>query len=242
MSPLILWHMANFTHVPESWGWSQCRKLPGRHWYSIKESSQSLPCSAMCTHMNKWSELKPHLLLLGRHDICKNWLFKLCVPMLSWEPCMGWLTSRCFFQGAIYGMAQSIPDRSMVTEVSHGFLDCLYSTNVHSSGQRHLNGISKDQWAVLCGTRPTSRFQILIRSMPYATLDSPCPVMCGSTNSSTVSQTPACLEEESREASLLAALPSSNQGGLACFTMAFNMGRGGWLDYCPHWSLSTFFM
>ncbi|XP_023677265.1 sphingosine-1-phosphate lyase 1 isoform X2 [Paramormyrops kingsleyae] len=47
--------------------------------------------------------------------------------------------------GAIYGMAQSIPDRSMVTEVSHGFLDCLYSTNVHSSEQRHLNGISKAQ-------------------------------------------------------------------------------------------------
>uniref|UniRef100_A0A8C1MTR6 sphinganine-1-phosphate aldolase n=1 Tax=Cyprinus carpio TaxID=7962 RepID=A0A8C1MTR6_CYPCA len=32
--------------------------------------------------------------------------------------------------GAIYGMAQSIPDRSMVTEVSQGFLDCLYSTEV----------------------------------------------------------------------------------------------------------------
>ncbi|KAK7901692.1 hypothetical protein WMY93_018461 [Mugilogobius chulae] len=30
--------------------------------------------------------------------------------------------------GAIYGMAQSIPDRSMVTEISRGFLDCLYST------------------------------------------------------------------------------------------------------------------
>uniref|UniRef100_A0A671NYF9 sphinganine-1-phosphate aldolase n=1 Tax=Sinocyclocheilus anshuiensis TaxID=1608454 RepID=A0A671NYF9_9TELE len=32
--------------------------------------------------------------------------------------------------GAIYGMAQSIPDRTMVTEVSQGFLDCLYSTEV----------------------------------------------------------------------------------------------------------------
>ncbi|KAL0964238.1 hypothetical protein UPYG_G00321200 [Umbra pygmaea] len=33
-------------------------------------------------------------------------------------------------KGAIYGMAQSIPDRSMVTEISRGFLDCLYSTEV----------------------------------------------------------------------------------------------------------------
>ncbi|XP_048865013.1 sphingosine-1-phosphate lyase 1 [Brienomyrus brachyistius] len=47
--------------------------------------------------------------------------------------------------GAIYGMAQSIPDRTMVTEVSRGFLDCLYRTNVHSSEQRHSNGISKAQ-------------------------------------------------------------------------------------------------
>ncbi|XP_041125408.1 sphingosine-1-phosphate lyase 1 isoform X1 [Polyodon spathula] len=35
--------------------------------------------------------------------------------------------------GAIYGMAQSIPDRSMVTEISRGFLDCLYSTDAPSS-------------------------------------------------------------------------------------------------------------
>lgn len=46
----------------------------------------------------------------------------------------------CFFpmfvpQGAIYGMAQSIPDRSLVTEISHGFLDCLYSTELPKSAQ-----------------------------------------------------------------------------------------------------------
>lgn len=52
--------------------------------------------------------------------------------------------------GAIYGMAQSIPDRSMVTEVSQGFLDCLYSTEVpkiqsthHKDHKNHLNGNSK---------------------------------------------------------------------------------------------------
>ncbi|KAI4898036.1 hypothetical protein NFI96_019258, partial [Prochilodus magdalenae] len=52
--------------------------------------------------------------------------------------------------GAIYGMAQSIPDRSMVTEVSCGFLDCLYSTEVfkvqnnHRTSKRdHMNGSSK---------------------------------------------------------------------------------------------------
>uniref|UniRef100_A0A8C1HC29 sphinganine-1-phosphate aldolase n=2 Tax=Cyprinus carpio TaxID=7962 RepID=A0A8C1HC29_CYPCA len=52
--------------------------------------------------------------------------------------------------GAIYGMAQSIPDRSMVTEVSQGFLDCLYSTEVpkmqsknHKNHKNHLNGNSK---------------------------------------------------------------------------------------------------
>ncbi|KAF4090436.1 hypothetical protein AMELA_G00051820 [Ameiurus melas] len=52
--------------------------------------------------------------------------------------------------GAIYGMAQSIPDRSMVTEVSCGFLDCLYSTDVknvqknhYTSKKNHMNGNSK---------------------------------------------------------------------------------------------------
>uniref|UniRef100_A0AAQ5ZIZ4 sphinganine-1-phosphate aldolase n=1 Tax=Amphiprion ocellaris TaxID=80972 RepID=A0AAQ5ZIZ4_AMPOC len=44
--------------------------------------------------------------------------------------------------GAIYGMAQSIPDRSMVTEISRGFLDCLYSTEVTPSTS-HMNGNGK---------------------------------------------------------------------------------------------------
>ncbi|XP_044879907.1 sphingosine-1-phosphate lyase 1 isoform X2 [Mauremys mutica] len=41
--------------------------------------------------------------------------------------------------GAIYGMAQSIPDRNMVSEISHAYLDCLYSTDVPSS-DKHMNG------------------------------------------------------------------------------------------------------
>ncbi|XP_034081600.1 sphingosine-1-phosphate lyase 1 isoform X2 [Gymnodraco acuticeps] len=45
--------------------------------------------------------------------------------------------------GAIYGMAQSIPDRSMVTEISRGFLDCLYSTEVSLSNTSHMNGNGK---------------------------------------------------------------------------------------------------
>ncbi|XP_064790618.1 sphingosine-1-phosphate lyase 1-like isoform X1 [Oncorhynchus masou masou] len=48
--------------------------------------------------------------------------------------------------GAIYGMAQSIPDRSMVTEISRGFLDCLYSTEEPKSSQpqkTHMNGNGK---------------------------------------------------------------------------------------------------
>ncbi|XP_024279886.1 sphingosine-1-phosphate lyase 1 isoform X2 [Oncorhynchus tshawytscha] len=48
--------------------------------------------------------------------------------------------------GAIYGMAQSIPDRSMVTEISRGFLDCLYSTEEPLSSQSqktHMNGNGK---------------------------------------------------------------------------------------------------
>lgn len=59
------------------------------------------------------------------------------------------LTLDFMFQGAIYGMAQSIPDRSMVTEVSQGFLDCLYSTEVpkiknkqHKNHKNHMNGNS----------------------------------------------------------------------------------------------------
>ncbi|XP_075932909.1 sphingosine-1-phosphate lyase 1 [Anarhichas minor] len=45
--------------------------------------------------------------------------------------------------GAIYGMAQSIPDRSMVTEISRGFLDCLYSTDVSKPDTSHMNGNGK---------------------------------------------------------------------------------------------------
>ncbi|XP_074856364.1 sphingosine-1-phosphate lyase 1 isoform X1 [Carettochelys insculpta] len=41
--------------------------------------------------------------------------------------------------GAIYGMAQSIPDRNMVAEISHAYLDCLYSTEIPSS-DKHMNG------------------------------------------------------------------------------------------------------
>ncbi|XP_039611043.1 sphingosine-1-phosphate lyase 1 isoform X1 [Polypterus senegalus] len=41
--------------------------------------------------------------------------------------------------GAIYGMAQSIPDRSLVTEISCGFLDCLYSTDTICV-DKHMNG------------------------------------------------------------------------------------------------------
>lgn len=46
-------------------------------------------------------------------------------------------------QGAIYGMAQAIPDRSLVTEISRGFLDCLYSTEVTKSKISHMNGNGK---------------------------------------------------------------------------------------------------
>ncbi|XP_013884292.1 sphingosine-1-phosphate lyase 1 [Austrofundulus limnaeus] len=45
--------------------------------------------------------------------------------------------------GAIYGMAQSIPDRSLVTEISRGFLDCLYSTEVPKPNASHMNGNGK---------------------------------------------------------------------------------------------------
>ncbi|XP_033835845.1 sphingosine-1-phosphate lyase 1 [Periophthalmus magnuspinnatus] len=45
--------------------------------------------------------------------------------------------------GAIYGMAQSIPDRSMVTEISRGFLDCLYATEVSKTSTTHMNGNGK---------------------------------------------------------------------------------------------------
>ncbi|KAJ8014327.1 hypothetical protein DPEC_G00039090 [Dallia pectoralis] len=48
-------------------------------------------------------------------------------------------------KGAIYGMAQTIPDRSMVTEITHGFLDCLYSTELPKlpeTQKTHTNGVS----------------------------------------------------------------------------------------------------
>lgn len=55
-------------------------------------------------------------------------------------------------QGAIYGMAQAIPDRSLVTEISRGFLDCLYSTEMRdSNSSNHMNG--KDHWG---GNGPAS--------------------------------------------------------------------------------------
>ncbi|XP_063814863.1 sphingosine-1-phosphate lyase 1 [Pseudophryne corroboree] len=41
--------------------------------------------------------------------------------------------------GAIYGMAQTIPDRSMVTDISKAFLDCLYLTEMPSS-TKQING------------------------------------------------------------------------------------------------------
>ncbi|KAM4636004.1 sphingosine-1-phosphate lyase 1 [Discoglossus pictus] len=41
--------------------------------------------------------------------------------------------------GAIYGMAQTIPDRSMVAEISRAFLDCLYITENPSSAKQ-ING------------------------------------------------------------------------------------------------------
>uniref|UniRef100_A0A8C5PR50 Sphingosine-1-phosphate lyase 1 n=1 Tax=Leptobrachium leishanense TaxID=445787 RepID=A0A8C5PR50_9ANUR len=43
--------------------------------------------------------------------------------------------------GAIYGMAQTIPDRTMVTEISQAFLDCLYNTEGGSSAKQ-INGAS----------------------------------------------------------------------------------------------------
>lgn len=66
----------------------------------------------------------------------------MCGFLLS--PCACKLT-RVFLllQGAIYGMAQTIPDRSLVTEISRGFLDCLYSTEVGKSNTSHMNGNGK---------------------------------------------------------------------------------------------------
>ncbi|XP_077115409.1 sphingosine-1-phosphate lyase 1 [Ranitomeya variabilis] len=41
--------------------------------------------------------------------------------------------------GAVYGMAQTIPDRSLVTEISKAFLDCLYLTELPPSAKQ-ING------------------------------------------------------------------------------------------------------
>lgn len=60
-------------------------------------------------------------------------------------------------QGAIYGMAQSIPDRSIVSEISWGFLDCLYSTEDPRANGSHINGNGKANWGgrgLLTGPRP----------------------------------------------------------------------------------------
>lgn len=44
------------------------------------------------------------------------------------------------FQGAIYGLAQSIPDRSMVSEIVGLFLDACYSTKDPEQADRS-NGV-----------------------------------------------------------------------------------------------------
>lgn len=40
-----------------------------------------------------------------------------------------WLWILLLSQGALYGMAQSIPDRSLVSEIAGGFFDAYYSTD-----------------------------------------------------------------------------------------------------------------
>lgn len=42
--------------------------------------------------------------------------------------------------GAIYGMAQMIPDRNLISEISHVYLDCLYKTDESPSADTHVNG------------------------------------------------------------------------------------------------------
>uniref|UniRef100_A0A8D0LB81 Sphingosine-1-phosphate lyase 1 n=1 Tax=Sphenodon punctatus TaxID=8508 RepID=A0A8D0LB81_SPHPU len=79
----------------------------------------------------------------------------LCITLLHTRPGVADLflkdVRECIFEimkdpnakttgiGAIYGMAQSIPDRSMVAEISRAYLDCLYSTDSPSS-DKHMNG------------------------------------------------------------------------------------------------------
>ncbi|KAJ6657739.1 hypothetical protein lerEdw1_001926 [Lerista edwardsae] len=42
--------------------------------------------------------------------------------------------------GAIYGMAQMIPDRNLISEISRVYLDCLYKTDTPPSADAHVNG------------------------------------------------------------------------------------------------------
>ncbi|XP_053162023.1 sphingosine-1-phosphate lyase 1 isoform X2 [Hemicordylus capensis] len=42
--------------------------------------------------------------------------------------------------GAVYGMAQAVPDRSMIAEITSCYIDCLYSTDIPSSADTHMNG------------------------------------------------------------------------------------------------------
>ena len=60
-----------------------------------------------------------------------------------------WLTSFCYvtLQVAIYGMSQSIPDRSIVSELACGFLDCMYT--IGNAPPAHENGLLKN-WSRVC--------------------------------------------------------------------------------------------
>ncbi|XP_078463519.1 sphingosine-1-phosphate lyase 1 [Lampetra planeri] len=57
-----------------------------------------------------------------------------CVAEIMLTP-----TAKTTGKGAIYGMAQSIPDRSLITEITHGFLDCMFSTRLPETTQRLHN-------------------------------------------------------------------------------------------------------
>ncbi|KAJ7426927.1 Sphingosine-1-phosphate lyase 1 [Willisornis vidua] len=57
----------------------------------------------------------------------------------SIEHIMKDLNAKTTGMGAIYGMAQSVPDRSLVAEISQAYLDGLYSTEVPCS-EKHMNG------------------------------------------------------------------------------------------------------
>ncbi|KFP67832.1 Sphingosine-1-phosphate lyase 1 [Cariama cristata] len=57
----------------------------------------------------------------------------------SIEDIMKDLHAKTTGMGAIYGMAQSVPDRSLVAEISQAYLDGLYSTDVPCS-EKHMNG------------------------------------------------------------------------------------------------------